>query len=216
MAPFLVSPVDRYGEGLAAVDSAVKLLAASGEIDCAKVGMGGLSFGSEVTMWVAMKSRLLAAASISSVSVSPNYYLFGSLKGGVFTSGLTYLWGLGSPVKTPARWHVLSPVYNLGRISAPVLFQMSEQEYMQATDYLIPMIRKNMADLYVFPNEPHQKFQPKHKLAVYERNVDWFRFWLQGYEGADHSKAAQYARWRALREHEKRAWPSPQLARCAS
>lgn len=208
MAPFLVSPVDRYSEGLAAVDGAVKLLAKSGEIDCAKVGMGGLSFGSEVTMWVAMKSRLLAAASISSVSMSPNYYLFGSLKGGVFTSGLKYLWGLGSPVKTPARWHVLSPIYNLDRISAPVLFQMPEQEYMQATDYVIPMIRKNMADLYVFPNEPHQKFQPKHKLAVYERNVDWFRFWLQGSEDTDPSKAAQYARWRTLREHAKRAWPT--------
>ena len=204
-APYVVDPVVRFDSGVAAVEGAVKLLSASGEIDCAKVGMGGLSFGSEVTMWAAMKSRLLAAASISSVSVSPNYYLFGSLKGNLFTRGLKELWGLGSPEETPARWHVLSPAYNLDRISAPVLFQMSEQEYMQATDYVIPMITKNMADLYVFPNEPHQKFQPKHKLAVYTRNMDWFRFWLQGYEDADPSKAAQYARWRALQEHARQS-----------
>jgi dipeptidyl aminopeptidase/acylaminoacyl peptidase len=150
-------------------------------------------------MWVAMKSRLLAAASVSSVSMSPNYYLLGSLKGSPFASGLKEFWGLGSPEKTPAQWHVLSPAYNLDRISAPILFQMPEQEYMQATDYVIPMIRKDMADLYAFPNEPHQKFQPKHKLAAYARNVDWFRFWLQGYEDSDPSKADQYARWRTLR-----------------
>lgn len=203
-ATYVVDPVSRFNEGLAAVESAVKLLSARGEIDCASVGMGGLSFGSEVTMWVAMNSRLLTAASVSSVSVSPNYYLFGSLKGKPFTNGLKELWGLGSPEETPAQWHVLSPAYNLDRISAPFLFQMPEQEYMQATDYVIPMIRKNMADLYVFPNEPHMKFQPKHKLAVYTRNMDWFRFWLQGYEDADPSKAAQYAHWRALRERTRR------------
>ena len=162
--------------------------------------MGGLSFGSEVTMWVAMKSQLLAAASVSSVSMSPNYYLFGSLKGDLFTSGLKEFWGLGSLEETPARWHAMSPAYNLDRVSAPILFQMPEQEYMQATDYLIPMIRKNMAELYVFPNESHQKFQPKHKLAVYARNVDWFRFWLQGYEDPNPIKKQQYAHWREMRD----------------
>ena len=118
----------------------------------------------------------------------------------MFTSGLKEFWGLGSPVETPARWHVLSPAYNLDRISAPILFQMPEQEYLQAVDYVIPLIRKGIADLYVFPNEPHQKFQPKHKLGVYRRNMDWFRFWLQGFKDADPSKAAQYAHWLALRE----------------
>ena len=60
-------------------------------------------------------------------------------------------------------------------------------------------IRAHRADLYVFPNEPHQKFQPKHKLAVYERNLDWFRFWLQGYQDPDPSKATQYARWQLMK-----------------
>src|SRR3546814_12668527 len=84
---------------------------------------------------------------------------------------------------------LLSPAFRLDRIRAPILFQHSEQEYMYALDYEIPLIREHRADLYVFPNEPHQKFQPRHKLAVYERNVDWFRFWLQGYEDPDPAKA---------------------------
>ncbi len=30
--------------------------------------------------------------------------------------------------------------------------------------------------------------------------VDWFRFWLQGYEDPDPAKAEQYKRWRELRK----------------
>lgn len=202
-APYVVDPVGRYKKGLAAVESAVKLLSANGEIDAKKVGMGGLSFGSEVTLWVAMHSGLLSAVSVSSPSVSPLYYLIGSLKGDDFTDGLRELWGLGSPNKTPERWKVISPAFNLDSIRAPILMQTPEQEYMFALDYEIPLIREHRADLYVFPDEPHQKFQPRHKLAVYNRNLDWFRFWLQGYENPAVEKRAQYVRWRAMRKRTR-------------
>lgn len=42
---------------------------------------------------------------------------------------------------------------------------------------------------------------PRHKLAAYERDLDRFRFWLQGLEGNDLRKTEQYAHWRAMREH---------------
>lgn len=38
------------------------------------------------------------------------------------------------------------------------------------------------------------------RLASQGGSVDWFRFWLQGYEDPDPSKAEQYARWRGLRK----------------
>jgi dipeptidyl aminopeptidase/acylaminoacyl peptidase len=211
-APYVRNPVDRYNSAIAAVAGVVRWLSASGEIDCAKVGMGGLSFGSEVTTWVAMKSRLLAAASVSTPSMSSTYYLLGSIKGTLFTDGLKRLWGLGAPEKTPGRWRLLSPQFNLDKISAPILLQMPEQEYLAALDYAIPLINRKMADLYVFPDEPHQKFQPRHKLAVYERNLDWFRFWLQGYEDPAPLKRAQYARWRAMRKSVKRTRSSAPYA----
>jgi dipeptidyl aminopeptidase/acylaminoacyl peptidase len=196
---YTMDAVARYGEGLAAVESVIDLLSGEGEIDRARVGMGGLSFGGEVTMWTVTGSDLLAAASVANPVLSPSYYLIGSMKGEAFFKGLRAMWGLGSPSETPERWKALSPVFQLDRIHAPILFQHSEQEYMFALDYEIPLIREHRADLYVFPNEPHQKFQPRHKLAVYNRNLDWFRFWLQGYEDPDPGKAAQYARWRVMR-----------------
>lgn len=202
---YIMEAVGRYGRGLSATESVVDLLSREGKIDCTRVGMGGLSFGSEVTLWAAMRTKLLAAASVSSPSITSTYYLFGSIRGRLFTDGLKELWGLGSPEETPARWRLLSPQFNVDKISAPILFQVPEQEYLEALDYAIPLIDRKLADLYVFPNEPHQKFQPRHKLAVYERNLDWFRFWLQGYEDPVPSKRARYMRWRAMRGSVKRA-----------
>ncbi|MCE4507628.1 prolyl oligopeptidase family serine peptidase, partial [Xanthomonas hortorum] len=169
------------------------------DIDPTRVGMGGLSFGGAVTLWTATESNLLAAASVANPVVSPTYYLFGSMKGDPFLKGLRQMWGLGAPEQTPERWKALSPAFKLDRIRAPILFQHSEQEYLYALDYVIPLLRAQRAELYVFPNEPHQKFQPQHKLSVYARNVDWFRFWLQDYRDAAPEKAAQYARWRAIK-----------------
>ncbi|HEX6532684.1 MAG TPA: Atxe2 family lasso peptide isopeptidase, partial [Nitrospira sp.] len=58
-APYRLDAVERYGLGLSAVRSVIDLLASKGEIDRTKVGMGGLSFGTEVSFWTVMKSDLL-------------------------------------------------------------------------------------------------------------------------------------------------------------
>ena len=39
-----------------------------------------------------------------------------------------------------------------------------------------------------------------HQLLNFERQMDWFRFWLRGEEDPTASKQAQYRRWRQLRE----------------
>lgn len=206
-APVRLDAVERYDQGLSAVASAVAFLASTGEIDRTKVGMGGLSFGTETTLWTAMYSDLLAAASVSSSPISPNYYLLMSLAGDSFRTRLREYWQLGAPDETPQRWHVISPAFNLDRIKAPILMQLPEQEYIHALDYAIPLLRQHRADLYVFPDEPHLKFQPRHKLAIYERNVDWFRFWLQGVEDPAHAKSEQYAHWRAIKTRTTGASP---------
>ena len=198
-APYVLDALERYGMGLSAVESAVDLLASEGEIDRARVGMGGLSFGTEVTLWTAMTSDLLTAASVTSIGLSRNYYLFGSIRGDDYFGQLKRFWQLGAPDETPERWKLLSPTAYVDKIKTPILMQMPEQEYVAALDYAAPLIRNHRADLYVFPHEPHQKFQPRHKLAAYERNVDWFRFWLQGYEDPDPVKRGEYKRWRAMK-----------------
>ena len=59
-------------------------------------------------------------------------------------------------------------------------------------------------EAYVFPDEYHVPWQPAHRLAMYRRNLDWFRFWLQDFEDPSPDKADQYARWRAMRPADVR------------
>jgi hypothetical protein len=55
-------------------------------------------------------------------------------------------------------------------------------------------------ELYRYPTGDHPLDTPLERFASLQRNLDWFRFWMQGYEGAapDYDPK-QYARWRALR-----------------
>lgn len=198
-APYRLDAIERYGLARSAVESAVDLLAGTEAIDRRKVGMGGLSFGTEATFWTLVHSDLLAAASVSSPGISELYYLLGSLRGSAFFTGLRNYWQAGEPDETPKQWQALSPTRNLDKITAPILMQLPEQEYMHSLDYAIPLIRNHRADVYVFPHAPHQKFQPRHKLSAYERNVDWFRFWLLDEEDPHPAKVGQYAHWRLMR-----------------
>jgi hypothetical protein len=57
--------------------------------------------------------------------------------------------------------------------------------------------------------DEHVITNPVERLASQGLTVDWFRFWLQGYEDPDPTKTEQYRRWRELRkmqaENEKKA-----------
>jgi dipeptidyl aminopeptidase/acylaminoacyl peptidase len=197
-APLRYNAVKRYNEGLSAVESAVNMLASEGEIDRTKVGMGGLSFGTEITMWTAFNSDLLAAISITSAMWSRSMFLDGTIQGDKFFKTMRKVWQLGSFDETPRQWKRIGLEFNLDKIKAPVLMQMPEQEYGWMLDSTVPLIRAKKADLYVFPNSPHFKFEPDQLLAANQRNVDWFRFWLQGYEDPNPSKATQYKIWREM------------------
>jgi len=196
--PFRMDAIERYDAGRSAVESVIQLLAAEGAINPRKVGMGGLSFGAETALWTAMHSDLLAAVSVATPVISQQYYLIGSNRGDAFHESLRTNWQLAGLEETPERWHALAPAFNLDRIRAPVLMQMPEQEFLQSLDYAVPLMQDGRADVYVFPYAPHIKFLPRHKLAAYERNLDWFVFWLLGHEDTTPTKAGRYAFWRAM------------------
>lgn len=175
-----------YRLALDGISSIVQDLSREGKIDPAHIGMGGLSFGGEVTAWVAMHSDLLRAVSLSSVLFEPAYYWFNGAPGRDAHAKLREWWGLGAPDKTPARWKEVSAALNTDRLNAAVLMQLPEQEYRYNLELMAKLSEtKNPAEVYVFPDEPHVKFQPRHKLAVYERNLAWFRRWLVSADQAD-------------------------------
>ncbi len=60
-------------------------------------------------------------------------------------------------------------------------------------------------EVFVYPDERHEKVWPSHRYAIYQRNADWLNFWLKGEEDPDPAKAEQYSRWRELRKQQEAA-----------
>lgn len=196
--------VGQYRAAQGGIEALVDLLAGRGMIDRARIGMGGLSFGSEVTMWTVMHTELVAAASIASPQFEASNYWFNGVRGRDHHQLFRQVWGLGAPDETPEQWRLLSPALNVERIRAPLLLQLPEQESRYATELYARLSNSTTpTELYVFPDEAHIKVQPRHRLAVYQRNLDWFRFWLQDHEDDDPRRSDQYRRWRTLLERRR-------------
>jgi dipeptidyl aminopeptidase/acylaminoacyl peptidase len=202
-----------YRAALAAIRPLVARLAGEGVIDPARVAMGGLSFGSEVAMYVAMNSTLLSAVSISSLQLEPAGYWTSAMPGSDQPYYYGKVWGLGPPEQTAAAWRRVTPVFNVRRIRAPVLFQLPEQEARKIPELYARLSSAGTpTELFAFPDEAHVKLQPRHRLAVYDRNLDWFRYWLQNVRDPNPSKADQYRRWDLLRQRRE-ANPGRAIAR---
>jgi len=200
-------PQDAVEDNRTALEAVRKVIgefSREGVADPSRVAMGGFSHGSEIALWVASHSRLLAAASIASAQIEPGTYWTYALPGSDIAGAMRRVWGVGAPDQTPGRWRLVSPALQADRIDTPILFQLPEQEARRIPE-LFARLSGNATpvELHAFPDEAHIKVQPRHRLAVYDRNLDWFRYWLQDFSDPDPLKADQYRRWHQLRARWK-------------
>ena len=195
---------DRDRDALASVSALVDLLEHRGWIDPARVGMGGFSMGSEATMWVAMNSRMLAAAAVVSAQYEPTDYWMEAMRGSHIPQEMKEFQQAGPPDQDPERWKTISPALNTDRITAPLLMQMSEQEFRGGMELFSRLSNTTTpVEMYAFPDEAHIKIQPRHQFTVYRRNLDWFRYWLQNHVDPDPTLATEYRRWDLLRRRQQ-------------
>lgn len=175
---------------------ALDMAAARGFIDLSRVGIGGLSHGAFVPLFMVQKYDRIAAISVSGVAWDPMEYYQLAPAGRVNVS-----WPKPVGEQAWKYWDQFSLASNVETIEAPLLVNSPANEMYGAVRLLRHMEdARKPYDAYVFPRENHVKWQPAHLLAIMRRNVDWFAFWLQSYEDPDPAKARQYAHWRKLRE----------------
>ena len=97
-------------------------------------------------------------------------------------------------------WNEISVSENAEDIDTPLLMQVADREYFGTLPTFIALKDAGApVEMYRFYDEYHVKWQPAHRYAVYNRNVDWFRFWLQDHQDPNSEKAEQYERWDMLR-----------------
>lgn len=189
-----------YELALSAIGEAIDDLAAAKRIDPAKVGIGGLSHGSSVALWAIRKSKRFAAATISSGQAGAHYYWSNAFPDRGFVKTFREFWKAGDPDSDPDRWRIIGAVADVAAIDTPLLMQAPESEARNLVELNTKLrLAGKPAELFAFADEIHIKYQPVHKRAVYERNLDWYRFWLKGEEDPAAPKAARYTRWRGLR-----------------
>ena len=184
---------------LSALDRLIDAAVATGTADPERLGIWGLSDGASTAQYALLNSRhSFKAVSLATCCEDPNTYAL--LGGPVLQDFLRQLgypsWGgEGDP------WAAYSLAQNARRVTVPFLLQLADSEYMKSLEMASAF--RDLArpvEMYVFPDERHIKWQPAHRAAIYERNIDWFRFWLLGDMDDSPAKQEQYHRWKEMKD----------------
>ena len=189
----------RWYSPLASFEKICEMLDQMGLVDPQRRGVTGLSYGADITEYVISHSDLFhAAATSGGAGRDPLFYYLSGSGGSKLFAG----WLGGGPDGPAAQtWKELSPALNAAKVNAALLINATDREYISTLQFYTALKEyRKPVEMIVYPDEGHFKSQPKHRYAVYQRNVDWFNFWLQNKEDPDPGKKDQYARWRALRD----------------
>lgn len=194
------------------VDSAIKYLDSRKMIDLSRVGILGFSRGGWYTEFALVHSPFpVRAASVTDnveYTMGDYWYYHSSFimqeDDGVYG---------GPPYgKTLQNWLSYSISFNADKIHTPLLKEVMGYGLENENPDRLPA---NLAlhyelftalerlqkpvEMYYYPREEHQVEHPVARMVSLQRNIDWFRFWLQGYERQDPEDADQYKRWEQLR-----------------
>jgi hypothetical protein len=194
-----------------AIETEVHNLVAQGIVDPDRVGITGLSDGSSTVQFSLLHSHLFKAASAVGCCWEPSQAW---LLGGGTMRGYRALGWPADGEDHKDFWHRLSLARNAQSIRTPLLIDAADDEYLASLESVSALQAAGApADLYVFPDEHHVKWQPAHRLAVYQRNLDWFEFWLMGRaptHAPDHD--AEAARWTSWKRRLRRSRMRPPAA----
>jgi dipeptidyl aminopeptidase/acylaminoacyl peptidase len=193
-------------------DSAVDQLSREGIVDLNRVGIIGYSRTGWYTEFALAHGRThyRAASVADNVQYSLGEYWLSRRPFGMHA--FEEMYG-GSPYGDDLKsWLDYSISFNLGKIHTPLLMEQMGYGIQYSSSAAIPVPLASVfevfdglnalhqpVELYYYPNETHQMDHPKARFENLERNLDWFRFWLQGYERPRPQDPEQYVRWRGFR-----------------
>lgn len=183
----------------ASIDMAIQKASETGVVDTARIGLAGYSRGTEIVAYEITHTKRFQVVSGAAGDNSPYFYYMARrhVQDNFSKEGLGG-WPEG---QSQANWSHIAAYLNAERINVPVLNNDPDSEFLPDLALYTSLrdLGKPM-ELFIYPNELHVVNQPKHRYEIYERNLDWFRFWLKSEEDPAPSKKAQYIRWRELRK----------------
>jgi hypothetical protein len=181
---------------LSVIELGVTRLIERGIVDPKAIGITGLSDGSSTVQFAALNSGLFSAAIISGCCWERGQT---ALLGPAVASRYARIGWPGVSDPGTSFWSRMSLAQNARHVAFPMLFSMADEEFRMALESFTALREVGKpADLYVFPGEHHIKWQPAHRLAAYQRAIDWFRYWLRGEVPAAGRRRDEVIRWQAM------------------
>lgn len=182
---------------LSSLEIAIDHAVATGAVDPDRMGISGFSDGAGTVQFAMVNSDRFRVASMgsccedmASLALAPGPRYAARLR----ERGYRFF-----EPDMEAFWRPMSLILNARNVDVPLLLQIGDSEYEAALDVVDTWSRLGKGiELYVFPDGPHIKTHPAHRRAIYERNVEWFEFWLASRRNCDGSRDAQYERWLAM------------------
>jgi dipeptidyl aminopeptidase/acylaminoacyl peptidase len=186
-------------------ESAVETLTEMGLVDPDKIGITGFSRTCFYVMEALTSGRIhFKAASITDgVNVGYLQYLtqVDRFSNAIAREGNAMIGA--SPFGTGLQeWIEKSPEFNMDKVQAPLQIVATRGAgllFMWEPYAALRYLNKPV-DLVVLNSAEHVLTNPKARLISQGGAVDWFRFWIKNEEDQDPTKAAQYGRWRSLRQ----------------
>ncbi len=184
------------------VNTGLDLVLSKNPISSTRLGMSGFSFGAQTTYYlISHGDRFAAAATSNGGSFSSIDYYFSGPRDFIIRKATRDAWGL--PDESEAGLSIrrqYSASLRADHIKTPLLMQLPESEYHGELQLFQGMRDAGgQVDLVIYPDEGHFMRLPSHKALRYERNVDWFTFWLKDKSAVSDMQREEFARWSALK-----------------
>ena len=199
--------VGKMGEAyqfIAMIEAAVQKLSDRGLADKNKVGLIGFSSTSWQTDFMITHSDFPLAAVSSADSGIYNYAYYWLLNSKQAMND--YEEELGGPPygDTLANTLRFTPAFNSQNVRCPILMEYTRfpGDLTGNMEFFVALKRQGKAvELFSYPTGEHDLDVPSQRIASLQRNVDWFRFWMQGMEGSPPGyDPEQFVRWNELKQ----------------
>lgn len=182
--------------------SAIEQLSQEGVVDSSNVGIIGFSR----TAWyveeaLVREPHLFHAATLID-GVDQSYMTYMLLGPGSSETAIEGEAANGAKPFGPGleRWVANASTFNLYKIDIPVRIEaIGTASVLQEWEIYSSLYQQGKpVDFVYLPRGQHILQSPQSRYASQQGNLDWFRFWLQGYVDQSSNNSTQFDRWKNL------------------
>jgi dipeptidyl aminopeptidase/acylaminoacyl peptidase len=202
-------PMIKEAESMvASVEALVDYLDRRGIASKENVGLIGFSRSSWKVDYLITHSDLKLRAASSADGGLGNYGGIWIEDGGAIAEGEMAGYG-GTFFASRSQWLAGAPAFNADKVHTPLLMEYTgggfRDQPLSAYEFHTELVNLHKpVELFFYPRGAHPLDTPFERVASLQRNVDWFRFWMQDKEGtAPHYDPDQFDRWRKLKVLQK-------------